>query len=95
VTINDGPSGNKSTSAAGDMSASIGKTLAYIAGTGTDSFIGGFENDAVHVSVATVGGDTLTGGSGANSLILSSAGGPTSAASASSAVSSLPRATAR
>ena len=29
-----------------------------------DHFTGGFENDTVHVSAASVGGDTLTGGSG-------------------------------
>ena len=47
VTINDGASGNNSVSAAGDTSASTGKTLIYAAGTGTDSFTGGFENDTV------------------------------------------------
>jgi hypothetical protein len=66
VTINDGASGNNSVSAAGDTSASTGKSLTYYAGTGTDSFTGGFENDTVHVSAAAVGGDTLTGGSGNN-----------------------------
>jgi hypothetical protein len=45
VTINDGASGNNTVSAAGDTSASKGKTLNYYAGTGTDSFTGGFEND--------------------------------------------------
>jgi hypothetical protein len=75
VAINDGASGNNSISAAGDTSASTGKALTYFAGTGTDSFTGGFENDAVHVSAAAVGGDTLTGGSGSNNtLFLSSAG---------------------
>ena len=43
-------------------------------GTGTDSFTGGFENDTVDVSAAAVGGDTLTGGSGTNTLVLTSAG---------------------
>ena len=70
VTINDGASGNNSVSAAGDTSASKGKTLNYTAGSGTDSFTGGFENDKVHVSAAAVGGDTLTGGSGTNTLML-------------------------
>ena len=42
--------------------------------TGTDSFTGGFENDTVDVSAAAVGGDTLTGGSGTNTLALTSAG---------------------
>ena len=74
VTINDGASGNNTVSAAGDTSASKGKTLTYNAGTGTDSFTGGFENDKVHVSAAAVGGDTLTGGSGTNTLMLTSAG---------------------
>jgi hypothetical protein len=74
VTITDGASGNNTVSAAGDTSASTGKTLKYFTGTGTDRFTGGFENDAVHVLAAPVGGDTLTGGTGANSLILSSAG---------------------
>ena len=74
VTINDGASGNNSVSAAGDTAASKGKTLNYTAGTGTDSFTGGFENDTVDVSAAAVGGDTLTGGSGTNTLTLTSAG---------------------
>ena len=69
VALNDGASGNNTVSAAGDTSASTGKTLNYFTGTGTDSFTGGFENDAVHVSAAAVGGDTLTGGSGTNTLI--------------------------
>ncbi len=74
VTINDGASGNNSVSAAGDTAASNGKALIYNAGTGTDSFTGGFENDVVRVSAAAVGGDTLTGGSGDNTLVLTSAG---------------------
>ena len=48
--------------------------MVYYAGAGTDSFTGGFENDAVRVSAAAVGGDTLTGGSGANTLVLTTAG---------------------
>jgi hypothetical protein len=74
VVLNDGASGNNTVSAATDTSASKGKTLNYFAGPGTDSFTGGFENDTVHVSAAAVGGDTLTGGSGANTLLLTSAG---------------------
>ena len=74
VTINDGASGNNSVSAASDTSASNGKTLTYSTGTGTDQFTGGFENDVVRVSAEAVGGDTLTGGSGANTLVLTSAG---------------------
>ena len=74
VSLHDGASGNNTVSAAGDTSASKGKTLVYQAGAGTDSFTGGFENDGVHVSAAAVGGDTLTGGSGANILTLSTAG---------------------
>ena len=74
LTINDGASGNNAVSAASDTSASTGKTLTYNAGPGTDSFTGGFENDAVHVSAAAVGGDMLTGGSGVNILTLTSAG---------------------
>ena len=74
VTISDAASGNNSVSAAGDTAASTGKALTYNAGTGTDSFTGGFENDVVRVSVAAVGGDTLTGGSGTNTLALTSAG---------------------
>ena len=61
-------------SAAGDTAASTGKTLTYVTGPGTDSFTGGFENDTVNVSAAAVGGDTLTGGSGTNTLTLTSAG---------------------
>ena len=74
VTISDGTSGNNSVSAAGDTTASSGKALNYHAGTGTDLFTGGFENDRVRVSAAAVGGDTLTGGSGANTLVLATAG---------------------
>ena len=74
VTINDGASGNNSVSAAGDTSASKGKTLSYNAGTGTDSFAGGFENDTIKVAAAAVSGDVLTGGSGGNTLLLTSAG---------------------
>ncbi len=74
VTIADGSSGNNSVHASTDTSASTGKTLAYFAGSGTDSFTGGFENDTVHVSATAVAGDTLTGGSGTNTLTLSSTG---------------------
>ena len=74
VTINDGASGNNTISAAGDTAASTGKTLTYNAGAGVDHFTGGFENDQVHVAAASVGGDVLTGGSGANTLVLTSAG---------------------
>jgi hypothetical protein len=74
VTINDGASGNNSVSAAGDTAASTGKTLTYVARTGTDSFTGGFENDKISVAAASVGGDTLTGGSGTNTLTLTTAG---------------------
>ena len=66
--------GNETISATGDSAASKGKSLTYNAGTGTDSFTGGFENDAVLVSAAAVGGDTLTGGSGTNTLFLTNAG---------------------
>jgi hypothetical protein len=74
VTLGDGTSGNNSVSSAGDTSASKGKALNYYAGTGTDRFTGGFENDSISVSAAAVGGDVLTGGSGTNTLILASAG---------------------
>src|SRR6185437_8290108 len=74
VTINDGASGNNAITAAGDTAASTGKALIYAAGTGVDHFTGGFENDTVRVSAAAVGGDTLTGGSGANTLTLITAG---------------------
>ena len=74
VTLHDGASGNNAVSAAGDTSASAGKSLTYYTGSGTDSFTGGLENDTVKVSAAAVSGDTLTGGSGTNTLTLSSAG---------------------
>ena len=74
MTINDGASGNNSVSAAGDTFASAGKSLTYNTGVGTDSFTGGFENDTIDVSAAAVGGDVLTGGTGANALVLTSAG---------------------
>ena len=74
VGVHHQASGNNSVSAAGDTSASIGKSLNYFTGAGTDSFTGGFENDTVNVTAAAVGGDTLTGGSGSNTLALTSAG---------------------
>ena len=74
VTMVDGASGNNTVNAATDTISSKGKTLSYYAGIGVDKFTGGFENDAVHVSAAAVGGDVLTGGSGSNTLALSSAG---------------------
>ena len=74
VGLHHGASGNNSVSAAGDTSASTGKALTYYAGTGTDHFTGGFENDTVDVSAAAVGGDTLTGGSGVNQLALTTSG---------------------
>ena len=69
-----GASGNETVNAAGDSAASAGKTLIYVAGAGTDKFTGGFENDTVKVAAASVGGDTLTGGSGTNTLFVTSAG---------------------
>ena len=74
VTLHDGASGNNTISAARDTAASKGKALTYYTGPGTDSFTGGFENDTVHVSAAAMGGDTLTGGSGTNTLALTNAG---------------------
>ncbi len=74
VALHAAASGNTSVNAAGDTTASVGKDLTYVAGTGTDSFTGGFENDTVRVSAAVVGGDTLIGGSGTNTLALLSAG---------------------
>ena len=81
VTINDGASGNNSVTAAGDTAASKGKSLTYVTGSGTDSFTGGFENDTVDVASTSVGGDTLTGGSGTNTLVLTGTARPTSVAS--------------
>ena len=75
LSLHAGASGNNSISAAGDTSASIGKTLSYYALNGTDTFTGGFENDTVDVRAAQVGGDTLTGGSGNNQLVLATSGG--------------------
>lgn len=74
VTINAGASGNETITAAADSTASKGKTLAYVAGPGTDSFTSGFESDVVKVSAAAVGADTLIGGKGSNSLWLTTAG---------------------
>jgi hypothetical protein len=74
VAVNDGASGNNSVSAVADTAASKSKTLNYATGSGTDSFTGGFENDTVRVSATAVDGDTLTGGSGTNTLTLTSAG---------------------
>jgi hypothetical protein len=74
LTIRGGASGNNSVSAIGDTVASKGKSLTYIAGKGIDTFAGGFENDTVSVSIAALAGDTLTGGSGTNTLTLTTAG---------------------
>ena len=46
-------------------SASTGKTLTWYAGTGTDTFTGGFENDTI---TAMARGQTLTGGGGTDTL---------------------------
>src|SRR6202034_1928513 len=70
VVLHAGASGNDSVGAAGDTSASKGKTFNYWAGTATESFTGGFENDTVNVSAAAVGGDRLVGGSGTTTLNL-------------------------
>jgi Ca2+-binding RTX toxin-like protein len=74
VAIRDGASGKNIINAAGDTKASTGKTLIYSAGSGSDTFTGGFENDVVKVSAAAVGGDTLTGGSETDALTLTTAG---------------------
>ena len=66
--------GTNSISAAGDTSASKGKNLTYVAAAGTDHFTGGFENDTVEVLGGLVSNDTLTGGSGNNTLVLTVAG---------------------
>ncbi|MBV9859609.1 MAG: S8 family serine peptidase [Alphaproteobacteria bacterium] len=49
------------------------KTLTFVAASG-DSFAGGFETDAVFAAAATVGSDTLTGGSGSSFLNLQGSG---------------------
>jgi hypothetical protein len=74
VSLHDAAAGNNTVSAATDTAASKGKSFSYFAGTGTDHFTGGFENDTVDVSAAAIGGDVLTGGSGTNTLVLTSAG---------------------
>jgi len=74
ASLHDGAGGNNTVSAAGDTSASAGKTLYYNASTGIDNFTGGFENDTVYVSGAAVGRDTLTAGSGTNALVLTAGG---------------------
>ncbi|HEY1258295.1 MAG TPA: hypothetical protein VGF34_03540 [Stellaceae bacterium] len=74
VTITAGATGNDSIDASRDTAASKGKTLTYRAGSGTETFTGGFENDVVKISAAAVGRATLTGGSGSNTLDLTSAG---------------------
>jgi hypothetical protein len=64
VAVHDRASGSNSISAIGDTAASSGNTLYYVAGTGPDTFTGGFEDETVYVSAAAAGGDTVTGGSG-------------------------------
>ncbi len=66
VTINDGASGSNSVSAAGDTSASAGKSLTYVAGGGADSFTGGFENDTIY---AGTGLGSYTAGSGSDTFV--------------------------
>jgi hypothetical protein len=66
VGLHDGSSGNNSVSAAGDTSASTGKSLTYYAGAGTDSFTGGFENDTIF---AGTGSGTYTFGLGNDKLM--------------------------
>ncbi|HEX3990790.1 MAG TPA: hypothetical protein VHX39_06430, partial [Acetobacteraceae bacterium] len=74
VTINHGAGGSNAVDASGDT-ASSGRTLTYVAGTGTDTFTGGGEKEVVKVTAAAVGGDTLTGGSAkTNTLTLTTAG---------------------
>ena len=51
-----------------------GETLSYLAGTGSDAFYGGGENDLVHVPVAALSGDTLHGGGGADTLYVEGSG---------------------
>ena len=79
VTISDGTGGsNNSVIALNDTGSSSGKTLTYNAGTGVDSFSGGFEKDVVNVAAANLkvsGGDTLTGSTNtANILNLTGTG---------------------
>jgi len=62
-------------SAASDTAASIGKTLTDFLGTGTDSFTGGFEDDTiVTTGTALNASDSINGGSGTNTLMLSGGG---------------------
>jgi hypothetical protein len=66
VTLVDGASGGNVSSAAGDTSASIGKSLIYDAGSGADAFTGGFENDTIY---AGTGLGTYTAGTGSDSFV--------------------------
>jgi Ca2+-binding RTX toxin-like protein len=66
TALHDGLSGNNTISAAGDTAASGGKTLYYYAGTGIDSFTGGFENDTIY---AGTGLGTFTAGSGNDKFV--------------------------
>jgi hypothetical protein len=66
VTINDGTTGNNTISAAGDTSASTGKSLTYHAGSGTNGFTGGFENDTIY---AGTGSGIYTADSGTDSFV--------------------------
>jgi len=70
VTIEQGAIGNNAVSAARDTTPSAGKAPIYIAGGGIDSFTGGFENDTVAASATALVADTLTGGTGTNTLML-------------------------
>jgi Ca2+-binding RTX toxin-like protein len=65
VTIKPG-AGNQTISAAGDTSASDGKSLIYMVGSGADNFTGGFENDTIY---AGTGSGTYTAGSGSDSFV--------------------------
>jgi len=66
VTINAGSTGNDTISAAGDTAASKGTSLTYNAGSGTNGFTGGFENDTIY---AGTGSGSFTAGSGSDTFV--------------------------
>ena len=73
VTIVGGNSGN-AINASADGTGANGKTLTYVAGSGTDTFTGGNENDVVKASVAAIATDTFAGGISSNTLTVTNPG---------------------
>jgi len=73
TVIRAGASGNNTLDASG-ATASSGKSLTYVAGSGSDTFLGGAENDFIYVTANAVSGGNFAGGGGSNVFTLLTAG---------------------